>query len=82
MPAAKSTTKASDQKQAQKYEVISPPIARRKKGLWTWLHDGGFRENGEQTGEQIYVEVGTVIEMLPAAAQPLVDIGRLRPVEG
>jgi len=86
MPA--SGTRTSTTKQSvktaglKKYEVISPPFARKPKGMRIWQGDGGQRENGEPTGEQVYVEVGKTVELTPAAAQPLIDSGRLKAVEG
>jgi len=64
----------------KKYEVISPPGARSKKGIYTWRPDGKQTENGEPTGDQVRAAVGEMVMLSPEAAAPLVATGHLRPV--
>jgi len=72
MPAAAGT---------KKYVVTAAEFAIDKtKGMHIFVPNGKKTPSGEPDGEQVYVEVGKTVELTPEQAQPLVDIGRLRPV--
>ena len=64
----------------KKYIVVAAPGASNQtKGMHTWKQKTPGTKEDESTGDQVYVEVGTEVFLTPEAAQPLIDIGRLRP---
>jgi hypothetical protein len=66
----------------RKYIVTAAPGSNNPaKGMYVWKQTKAATDEKEPQGEQVYVEAGTVVELSPEAAQPLVDTGRLRPVE-
>lgn len=68
--------------ETKRYEVIAGPNTKNPKGMWKFEPDGGKLPNGEPTGVQVYVEIGGFVDLRPEAAQPLVDLGRLRLARG
>ena len=65
----------------KKYIVMAAPGTNNPlKGMHTWKQKTPGTKEEEPTGDQVYVEVGTEVFLTPEAAQPLIDIGRLRPV--
>jgi len=67
----------------KKYVVTAAPGANNpEKGMWLWNQTKAATDRDEPKGEQVYVPAGTEIMLMPEAAQPLVDIGRLRLATG